>query len=79
MSIVNITLSDDLQSHVDQQAQERGFETCSEYIRDLIQRDLDREKLRALILEGMDSEPAVVADAEYFDKLRERIREDTLR
>lgn len=78
MSIVNITLPDTLQSFVDQQATKRGFETCSEYIQDLIQRERDRQHLRALVMEGVNSPPAVVADAEYFDKLRDRIRENEL-
>ena len=76
MSNVNISLPDALQSYVDQQVAERGFETCSEYIRDLIQRELDRQKLRDLVMEGANSPPAGVADAEYFDNLRRRVRED---
>ena len=76
MTTVNITLPDSLQSFVDQQVAERGFETCSEYIRDLLQRELDRQKLRNLVLEGVNSPPVGVVDAEYFDQLRERVRED---
>ena len=74
MSNVNISLPDALQSYVDQQVEERGFETCSEYIRDLIRKDQDRQKLRALLLEGANSPQVGVADAKYFDQLRDRIR-----
>ncbi len=76
MSNVNVTLPDALQTFVDQQVAERGLETCSEYIQDLIQRELDRQKLRDLVMEGVNSPPAGVADAEYFDELRRRVRED---
>ena len=76
MTTVNITLPDSLQSFVDQQVAERGFETCSDYIHDLLQRELDRQKLRNLVLEGVNSPPAGVVDAEFFDQLRERVRED---
>ena len=76
MSNVNISLPDGLQSYVDQQVAERGFETCSEYIQSLIQRELDRQKLRDLIMEGANSPPVGVADAEYFDDLQRRVRED---
>ena len=76
MSNVNVSLPDALQSFVDQQVAERGLETCSEYIQDLIQRELDRQKLRDLVMEGVNSPPAGVADAEYFDELRRRVRED---
>ena len=75
MSNMNVSLPDALQSFVDQQVVERGFETCSEYIRDLIRKDQDRQQLRALVLEGATSPPAGVADVEYFDRLRDRFRE----
>lgn len=32
-------------------------------------------RLRDLLLEGAATPPAVTADAEYFDRLRDRIRE----
>jgi antitoxin ParD1/3/4 len=76
MTTVNITLPDALQSFVDQQATENGFESCSEYISDLICREHDRQKLRAMIMEGVNSPPAGVVDEEFFNKLRERIRDD---
>ena len=75
MSTVNISLPDALQSFVDQQAAKHGFESYSEYISDLISREHDRQKLRDLIMEGVNSPPAGVADEECFDKLRERILE----
>ncbi len=76
MSNVNVSLPDALQSFVDQQVVERGYETCSEYIQVLIQRELDRQKFRDLVMEGASSPPVGVADAEYFDDLRRRVRED---
>ncbi len=76
MSNVNISLPDALQSYVDQQVAERGFETCSEYIRDLIRKDQDRQQLRELVIEGATSPPAVVADDKFFDQLYQRLDED---
>ena len=35
----------------------------------------DRQRLRDLLLEGAASPPAVVADADYFNALRDRVRE----
>ena len=74
MNTIDISLPDDLQAYVDQQVAERGFETCAEYVRDLIRKEHDRQKLRALLLEGKNSPPAGVADAEYFNRLRDRVR-----
>lgn len=35
-------------------------------------KDQDRQRLRNLLLEGAASPPAVTADADYFQQLRER-------
>ncbi|WP_340252196.1 hypothetical protein [Sulfitobacter pontiacus] len=40
---------------MDAQAKARGYGTASEYVRDLIRRDLDRQELRALLDEGRKS------------------------
>ena len=55
-------------------AAERGYGTSSEYVRELIRKDRDRQSLRALVMEGARSAPASPADAAYFDDLRSRIR-----
>jgi antitoxin ParD1/3/4 len=74
MTTMNISLPDSLRTFVDQQVADRGFSTSSEYIRDLIRKEQDRERLRALLLEGANS-PLVETDmAADFDRLRERIR-----
>lgn len=51
----------------------RGFGTSSEYVRDLIRRDQERQRLRGLLLDGANSVPGEVADTAYFDQLRERV------
>tara|TARA_R110000772_G_scaffold49123_7_gene112958 strand:- start:52446 stop:52724 length:279 start_codon:yes stop_codon:yes gene_type:complete len=73
MSTMNISLPETLKSFVDEQVSTRGYGTSSEYVRDLIRKDQDREKLRALLLEGANSEPGPPADKAYFDSLRARI------
>lgn len=73
---MNVSLPDALQSFVDQQVAERGGETGSEYIQALIQRELDRQQLRDLVMEGVNSPPSGIVDAEFFDQLRKRVRED---
>ena len=72
---MNISLPEALKSYVDQQVSARGYGSSSEYIRELIRKDQSRQQLRALLLEGANSPPAAVADAEYFDRLRDRVRE----
>jgi antitoxin ParD1/3/4 len=75
MRTMNISLPDSLKSFVDEQVSTRGYGSSSEYVRELIRRDLDRQHLRGLLLEGADSAPTEVADAGYFEGLRERVRQ----
>lgn len=72
---MNISLPDELKSFVDQQVSGGGYTSTSEYVRELLRRERDREKLRSLLLEGMNSPLAGEADAGYFDGLRQGIRE----
>ncbi|EQD69643.1 addiction module antidote protein, CopG/Arc/MetJ family [mine drainage metagenome] len=74
MSTMNISLPDTLKSFVDEQVNQRGYGTSSEYVRELIRRDQDRLHLRGLLLDGAASAPSVPADATYFDALRQRVR-----
>ncbi len=74
MSTMNISLPDSLKSFVDDQVSQRGYGTCSEYVRELIRKDQDRLTLRGLLLAGAESAPTAPADAAYFDALRRRVR-----
>lgn len=72
MSTMNISLPDSLKHFVDQQVTERGYGTSSEYVRELIRHDQDRQRLRGLLLEGASSAPGAPADDDYFAALRKR-------
>ncbi|MCC9597783.1 MULTISPECIES: type II toxin-antitoxin system ParD family antitoxin [unclassified Rubrivivax] len=78
MGTMNISLPDALKSFVDEQVSQRGYGTSSEYVRELIRQDQERQQLRGLLLAGAASVPAVVADDAYFDGLRERVRTATV-
>ncbi len=52
---------------------ERGYGTSSEYVRELIRKDQDRQHLRGRLLAGASSQPAQTADSAYFDALRDRV------
>jgi len=72
MGTMNISLPDSLRSFVDEQVDSRGYGTSSEYVRELIRKDQDRQRLRALLLEGAASAPGPAADDAWFDSLRAR-------
>ena len=70
---MNISLPDALKTFVDEQVAQRGYGTSSEYVRELIRKDQERQHLRGLLLEGAASSPAGQADTAYFEGLRRRI------
>jgi antitoxin ParD1/3/4 len=74
MSTMNISLPDSLKTFVDEQVSQRGYGTSSEYVRELIRKDQDRQQLRNMLLAGATSAPAAPADASYFEGLRTRVR-----
>jgi antitoxin ParD1/3/4 len=71
---MNVSLPDELKSFVDERVDRSGYGSTSEYVRDLIRRDQDRERLRGLLLDGATSAPGPVADDGYFESLRNRVR-----
>jgi antitoxin ParD1/3/4 len=70
---MNISLPDELRDFVEEQVK-RGYGTSSEYLRELIRRDQDRQRLRNLLLAGAASPPATAADGTYFKRLRKQLR-----
>lgn len=74
MSTMNISLPDALKVFVDEQVSSRGYATSSEYVRELIRRDQDRQNLRSLLLDGGASKLGEPVDEAYFAALRERVR-----
>jgi antitoxin ParD1/3/4 len=74
MGTMNVSLPDALKAFVDQQVESGGYSTSSEYVRELIRKDQDRQRLRGLLLAGAESRPGAAADDAYFDGLRRRLR-----
>lgn len=74
MSTMNISLPESLKSFVDEQVNQRGYGTSSEYVRELIRRDQDRQHLRGLLLEGAASAPTQAVDGAYFEALRAKVK-----
>ena len=73
MSTMNISLPDILKSFVDEQVNQRGYGTSSEYVRELIRKDQDVQKLRNLLLAGGASAPTEAVTPAYFESLRARV------
>jgi antitoxin ParD1/3/4 len=74
MATMNVSLPDALKDFVDEQVAELGYGSTSEYLRELIRREQDRQQLRELLLEGASSGLGAPADAAYFATLRDKVR-----
>lgn len=74
MSTMNISLPEGLRAHVEQKVKTGAYGTNSEYVKDLIRKDLEREQLRNLILEGLESPPASEVDEQFFDSLKDMVK-----
>ncbi|NWA25619.1 type II toxin-antitoxin system ParD family antitoxin [Pseudomonas gingeri] len=73
MSPMNISLPNALKTFIDDQVSQRGYSTSSEYVRELIRKDQDRQNLRGLLLAGAESAPGTPVDGDYFKSLRARV------
>jgi antitoxin ParD1/3/4 len=74
MTTMNISLPDSLKDFIDDQVNQRGYGTSSEYVRELIRKDQDRLHLRTLLLAGATSAQTKPVDRAYFDNLRRKAR-----
>lgn len=72
MATMNISLPDELKQFVDAQVAEHAYGSASEYLRELIRKQRDVEKLRQMLLDGANSGPATPMEPNFFDKMRER-------
>jgi antitoxin ParD1/3/4 len=59
MATMNVSLPDPMKDWVEQQAKSGRYSNASDYVRDLIRRDQDREQkiaqMQALVSEGLES------------------------
>ena len=73
MRTVTISLPESLKSFVEEQVARKGYGNVSEYFRTLLREAQAREadaKLAALLLEGLGSGDAVLADKRFWKELR---------
>jgi antitoxin ParD1/3/4 len=71
---MNISLPDSMKLFVDQQVSQRGYGTSSEYLRELIRKEQERNTLRDLIVAGALSKPSQEINADYVSDLRRKAK-----
>jgi antitoxin ParD1/3/4 len=76
MTTMNISLPEPMRAYVEQQVAQGGFSTASEYIRQLVREDQKRaakERLESLLMEGIESGPAVEITDEYWAEKKAKL------
>ncbi len=72
MATMNVSLPDPMKAWVEKQAEGGRYSNASDYVRDLIRRDQERQKgiaeLQNLIAEGIESGPGEPFDPNGFVK-----------
>ncbi|HEY9545715.1 MAG TPA: type II toxin-antitoxin system ParD family antitoxin [Solimonas sp.] len=71
---MNISLPDELKAFVDRRIKAEAYGSSSEYVRELIRRDRDREQFRQYLLDGINAKPVGRMDARYFADLRKSLK-----
>jgi antitoxin ParD1/3/4 len=79
MATMNSSLPDDMKAFIEAQAAAKGFGTVSEYMRALIreaqERAARRERVDALLLEGLDSGPATPFTKADWEAIRREVHQ----
>jgi len=78
MSEISIFFPDSMRMFIDEQVAQGGYRTASEYLRALVHEDQKRkarERLEALLLEGLESGPATEMTDDDWDEMRRRFDE----
>ncbi len=71
---MNISLPNAMKIFVDEQVSQRGYGTSSEYLRELIRKEQERDALRELLVAGASARPVQEVNAQYFDELRKKAK-----
>ncbi len=72
--MLNVSLPDNLEAVIAQQAEQAGFDTATDYLVHLVLREQDRlsqqEKIEALLIEGSESGEPIEATDEWWEQKR---------
>ena len=80
MNTMNIAIPKQLKSFVQNEVRRRGYSSVSEYVRDLIRGDQERQAITALeaeFLKGLDSGPSTPMTTQDWQDIREELRRRT--
>ena len=78
MASLHVSLSDEMRSFVDHQVQSGSYHNHSEYVRDLIRHDQERQaqkRVDSLLLEGLQSGEPVPLSKNDWQEIRDEVKD----
>jgi len=73
MARITVSLTQTLQTFLEEQVRAGGYGSAEEYIYDLIAKQQDRQKIKALLSQGARAARGAEANDAYFDRLRSKL------
>jgi antitoxin ParD1/3/4 len=77
MQTMNISLPDPMKQYVEEQVNNGGYSSASEYVRELVRADQkrrDKEQLEQLLMNSLKSGDPIEITPEMLDEVRRRLR-----
>jgi len=77
MNTMNIAIPEQLKAFVQSQVERRGYSSVSEYVRDLIRGDQERQEISTLeaeIIKGLESGESTPMTQEDWQEIRNEVR-----
>lgn len=71
---MNISLTDELKEFVEHRVAEGDYTSTSEYMRELLRMERDKQKLRDLLMEAANSGVSPLSNEEIFEQMRRLAR-----
>jgi antitoxin ParD1/3/4 len=78
MKSMNISLPDMMREYVEEQVNNCGYSSASEYFRELVRQDQKRkvdERLEAMLLEGLNSGTPTEMTSQDWEDVRQAVRQ----
>ncbi len=76
MTTINVSIPEALGQFIEKRVAEGGYSAADEYVGELIREDqkrLEQQRLETLLLEGLDSGPAMEMTKEDWDELKQAV------
>lgn len=73
MKTLNIVVLESIESFIQERIAQGGDRDASDYVRDLIVADQERERIDQLLLEGLRSGPAVEVTPAFWEERKRKV------